>query len=37
MKVDEKGMRWFYMGDIGCFYEDGCIEIIDCKKDIVKL
>ncbi|XP_024359039.1 long chain acyl-CoA synthetase 9, chloroplastic [Physcomitrium patens] len=36
-KVDEKGMRWFYTGDIGRFHEDGCIEIIDRKKDIVKL
>lgn len=36
-KVDEKGMRWFYSGDIGQFHEDGCLEIIDRKKDIVKL
>ncbi|KAJ0973262.1 hypothetical protein J5N97_021221 [Dioscorea zingiberensis] len=36
-KVDEKGMRWFYTGDIGRFYSDGCLEIIDRKKDIVKL
>lgn len=37
LKVDEKGMRWFYTGDIGRFHSDGCLEIIDRKKDIVKL
>ncbi|KAH8949603.1 hypothetical protein BDL97_10G040900 [Sphagnum fallax] len=36
-KVDEHGVRWFYTGDIGQFHEDGCVEIIDRKKDIVKL
>ncbi|KAJ3671432.1 hypothetical protein LUZ60_007511 [Juncus effusus] len=36
-KTDEKGMRWFYTGDIGQFHSDGCLEIIDRKKDIVKL
>ncbi|CAN6203988.1 unnamed protein product [Urochloa humidicola] len=36
-KVDERGMRWFYTGDIGQFHSDGCVEIIDRKKDIVKL
>nr|XP_043621534.1 long chain acyl-CoA synthetase 8 [Erigeron canadensis] len=36
-KVDENGMRWFYSGDIGRFHPDGCLEIIDRKKDIVKL
>lgn len=36
-KVDETGMRWFYTGDIGMFHSDGCLEIIDRKKDIVKL
>ncbi|KAK2986447.1 hypothetical protein RJ640_011885 [Escallonia rubra] len=36
-KVDERGMRWFYAGDIGMFHPDGCLEIIDRKKDIVKL
>jgi long-chain acyl-CoA synthetase len=35
--VDEHGVRWFYTGDIGQFHEDGCVEIIDRKKDIVKL
>lgn len=37
VKVDERGVRWFYTGDIGRFHLDGCLEIIDRKKDIVKL
>nr|GEX46845.1 long chain acyl-CoA synthetase 9, chloroplastic-like [Tanacetum cinerariifolium] len=36
-KVDEKGLRWFYTGDVGQIHKDGCLEIIDRKKDIVKL
>eukprot|EP00850_Spirogloea_muscicola_P008364 SM000044S16011 [mRNA] locus=s44:538830:543829:- [translate_table: standard] len=35
--VDEEGMRWFHTGDVGQFHDDGCLEIVDRKKDIVKL
>ncbi|XP_059174995.1 long-chain-fatty-acid--CoA ligase 4-like [Physella acuta] len=31
------GMRYFCTGDIGQFEEDGCLKIIDRKKDLVKL
>eukprot|EP00298_Acanthocystis_sp_HF-20_P004344 c14681_g1_i1.p1 GENE.c14681_g1_i1~~c14681_g1_i1.p1 ORF type:complete len:704 (-),score=325.39 c14681_g1_i1:119-2230(-) len=36
-KTDEKGVRWFYTGDIGQVTKDGSIQIIDRKKDLVKL
>ncbi|KAG4147664.1 hypothetical protein ERO13_D05G237200v2 [Gossypium hirsutum] len=36
-RVDERGVRWFCTGDLGQFHSDGCLEIIDRKKDIVKL
>lgn len=34
---DKDGIRWFYSGDIGEFYPDGTIKIIDRKKDLLKL
>ncbi|KAM4693828.1 fatty acid CoA ligase Acsl3 [Discoglossus pictus] len=35
--VDKNGQRWFCTGDIGEFHSDGCLKIIDRKKDLVKL
>lgn len=31
------GIHWFQMGDIGEVHEDGTFQIIDRKKDLVKL
>lgn len=36
-QVDERGMRWFSTGDIGMVHPDGVFQIVDRKKDIVKL
>lgn len=34
---DADGKTWFHTGDIGQWHEDGCLEIIDRRKDLVKL
>ncbi|CAH2067686.1 unnamed protein product, partial [Iphiclides podalirius] len=35
--VEADGRRWFRSGDIAELHHDGCIKIIDRKKDLVKL
>ncbi|XP_054647252.1 long-chain-fatty-acid--CoA ligase 4 [Dunckerocampus dactyliophorus] len=35
--LDENGQRWFCTGDVGEVHPDGCLQIVDRKKDLVKL
>lgn len=36
-RVDQNGKVWFHTGDVGLFTPDGCVQIIDRLKNLVKL